>query len=307
MLMGIWHQLQSLRAKRHLLAFTIIYAIFVWIVISQSLVMVHNSPLNKYGDFSDLKKSSGSNATAKLQNFSNTSNAEFGLTYGEPTAPIFDQIAKPPLVGDFIPGFLSLPIIVSVLLYLVLIGVVIWLIHSRITHSPTQFTTIVLAGTILFFLHISLLFQLDSMIQYISSSNEPMAVFSARSNIPDIFYLLIFLQGVIISSLAAVWTRPLLPNEPHNAKFIQLHTENWRKYGSWIATLFGGVFLTTAIVFITDLSSVGRHFLRHALVLFGGGLVLHLGFITYKITKLEQKFSDLLKRRQKSTLLIRRH
>lgn len=293
--------------RRHLLAFTTVYSIFTWIVVSQLLVMVHNSPLNRYGEFSDLKGNPGANPTEKLQHFPNASNAKFGLTYGDPTNPIFDQIAGVHAGGDFISAFPRAYIIATVLSYLALSWGMIRLVKSRTESSSAQFTTIIIGGTILFFSLMLFLFELDPMLMYFQTNGKSVTIFSALAEIPTIFYILIIAQGVIISSLAAVWTRPLLPKELDNPKVIRLHSENWRKYGSWIASLFGGVFLTTAIVFITDLSSVGRYFLQHALVLFAGGLVLHLGFIIYKLTKLEEKFSDLISGKQKSSLLIRRH
>lgn len=293
-------KLQSMKKRKHLLAFAIIYVIFIWVISSQFLVMVHNSPLNRYGDFSDLDNNSGPNATAELQNFPNASDAKFGLTFGNPDKRIFTQISKLPR-GKFIVAFLRPYILAIAPLYVVLMIVII-LITNYITDRPAlQFSIKLIGGIISFSAIILAVFHSDPKIQFITQANESVPVVSARDEISSMFYFAIISQGAIIGSLAAVWTRPVIPDKSDDTEVIRLHIENWRKYGSWIATLFGGVFLTIALVFITDLSSVGQYFLRHAIVLFGGGLILHLVFITYKISKLEERFCSI-KERQRNRL-----
>lgn len=73
-------------------------------------------------------------------------------------------------------------------------------------------------------------------------------------------------------------------------KKLQIHVQNWRQYGTWLISLFVSVGWAGSLVFITDVAPFGRSFIFHAVVLFGGGLLLTIGFISVKLSRLEQHF-----------------
>lgn len=276
---GIWH----------LRIFAFLFPVFMWIVMSQSLVMVHNSPLNRYGGFSSLNSGNYTNSTAQLHNISNGTDANFGLTYGEPNVTIFKQVADLPVLT----GFFDIGLILFIIFYsLFMIGLVL-LAEGQQEKSTSKFITKTLVGVLIFFCLSILLYHIDKDIAYITAANELVGVIPNLLEITPVFHMMIIFQGAILSSIVAIWTTPILPKNPYDQEVISLHIGNWKQYGSWIATLLGGIFLTTAIIFITDLSPVGKYFLRHVLVLFGGGLLLDIMFIVHKIAKLEEEFTGL--------------
>jgi hypothetical protein len=131
-------------------------------------------------------------------------------------------------------------------------------------------------------------------------------------NIPLAFWGLILAQAVAIGLVSAVLSTDIIPdgavatwelsridsreglssNQVTNVdkERLRIHVQNWRQYGTWLISLFISVGLAGSLVFITDVAPFGRSFIIHAVVLFGGALALVVGFISYKISRLERHF-----------------
>lgn len=261
--------------------FFVILTVFVWVLFSQTLTLVHNTPANTHGGLSEIGSGSVNQSTADLHNISNNQ-TRFGLTYGDPGEPV-------PVQTEYGIGIISIfPRVLKGALFYVGTSLIFFrLIELYTEKRRNKFMLQLLSYVSLYMLSLIGYFHEDKKIVYYTSNAIELGIVEAGIIKP--FYLLIFVESIIVGGLTAIWTQPLIPVEKE-AEIIRFHRENWKQYGTWGTSLLGGVFLSSAVVFITDVSDVGWSFLRIAITLFGGGLVMYIAFIIYKIQNLEEEF-----------------
>lgn len=174
-------------------------------------------------------------------------------------------------------------------------GVAFSRIDQQKVSAPFEllFVAIFTFGSYIAFIYI--LFSRLLPIEYIYAE-ETIPVVTAYQNglIHPGFIFLIILQGAMFGVVCSIWTRPLNPkksleerNESDSNMSIRRHISNWRQYGSWIATILGGLFLSTIVLIIFNGTSYGTLVVRNMFILFGGTVVLSLGYITLKLAHLE--------------------
>lgn len=271
-----------------------LFSTYLLFILSTSIVMVHNSPLNTITNQND-EGDAFANAQSKLEE----ANKIPGITFGEIDQPVKDQTEM--LMESIIlsPPFPIFSILLSSSILLIFYqGTGLLERYTRMSASVSATITFIIS-VIAYAFGVILILEFTPKVHFITSNWESESVLWAVSNskvVPQFFFFTIF-QGAIVNSIPFVWSRPIIPsyyNRYSNSnQAILIHLDNWRKYGSWLATVFGGILLTSVLVFITDLSLFGSLFVQHALALIGGVVVLDLIFVIFKLQKIERKVAGL--------------
>lgn len=264
----------SLIQNRYKIAGILLFSLYLLIIVSTTVIMVHNSPLNTITSQSD------DDAFADAHLILQEENKRPGLTFGEVDRPVKDQVRTVTGYLIFSNRFVSLVALLTIaLLGLFCIGVYF-----------QSFILAVLSSVFCYMGGILVIFELTPQIYFITSNWSTESVLWAASNdrIVTGFFLLTFFQSIIVTSVPLLWTRSIMP-EFHSHQALRIHLNNWRKYGSWLATVLGGVLLTSVLVFINDNSPFGSLFIQHSLILIGGAVVLNLGFVVFKLQCIEKK------------------
>ncbi|SDW25220.1 hypothetical protein SAMN05443574_102136 [Haloarcula vallismortis] len=254
------------------------------ILVSNTVLMAHNSPVNTYDDLSfDNLPNNTTKATSELQSESNStaSSSQFGWTYGNPSNYLAQQVQfTVPLIGPIV----ALPY--TFILAITILSAVFaarYLRYQSILLSNLQISLMLfLTVLIVYFMGMILIFNIHPNIYYYNSSGQAI---SQWGNAHPSFYTLLFLQGGILSFTTLIWSQPITIDG--DEKKLDRHFNNWRSFGSWIGTLFGAIGLSAALAFINNVTDFGVVFIRHILVLFGTLVALCMGFVIYKLRKLE--------------------
>lgn len=231
--------------------------------------MVHNSPLNTITSQND-DIDAFTDATSKLQE----ENKRAGLTFGKVDQPVKDQVHS-------LTGYIIISrdfALVVIILSCIILGVC----------SKCSFLSSLITSIFAYMGGILAIFELIPQIHFLTHGGSSISVMQAilSDKVVTGFFLLSFLQAIIVCSVPLVWTRPIMP-EFHSNQGLRIHLNNWRKYGSWLATVLGGVLLTGVLVFLNNGSPFGSIFIQHVLILIGGAVVLNIGFVVFKLQCIE--------------------
>lgn len=289
-LMPDWNRIKSelLDITIYKITASIVFSIYLLLVLSTTTMIVHNSPLNRVVNSSDSHPFH--NAIPKLQD----AGSYPGLTFGEVQTPIHEQVRAVPALVIFTNEFILFTLSFSVLL------IIAFRIFKFFQPQLTERKRVLLFFVMIFgFLGMVLLF-LDFVPQvaYITKDWRRKSVLWAAMNwkIHPLFVILLMIQSIIISTLLFIWTRTIVPVEfKSNRTELQkkiVHIENWKQYGTWIVTIFGSIALTAILVFVQNVSSFGGLLIRHIVILLGGVVVLGLMFVILKIHRLESELMN---------------
>lgn len=271
----------------------VLFSAYLMIILSTSIAMVHNSPLNTITNQND-NGDAFTNASVKLED----ANKNPGITFGNVNEPVKDQTRM--LMGYVIT---TIPFSILVIPFSFILLAIFYYAPDYFEQNfnlPSGVSAILtlLASVIIYTLGVLAILEFIPEIHFITSGWDSKSVLWAVLNteiVPQFFLFMLF-QAVIVNSIPFVWTRPIMPqyyNRYSNSnQALLIHLENWRKYGSWMATVFGGILLTSVLVFITDLSLFGSLFVQHALALIGGVVAFDLAFVIFKLQRIECEIAE---------------
>lgn len=274
---------QNLKTHRYKIAAFVVFTIYLASVLSMTIAISHYTPLNTIS--TENESDPQENATEIL----NKTGKRAGLTVGDLDKPFKKQI------GTF-SGYLitSLPFLLSVSL-LALLLLLVFSKQSEDSNSILGLSQLLrfVVGIVLYIFSVVLILRFLPQVHFIDVNGNSRTIFWALSRDKMVmqFWILLFLQAAIINSVLYVWTRPVLPAYLNSRKkrALTMHLNNWRKYGSWLATVLGGVLLTSILVFITNTTQFGSFFIQHVLILVGGAVILDLLFIVFKLYRIEHE------------------
>lgn len=225
-----------LRRNDYKIVGAVLFSFYLLTIISTTVIMVHNSPLNTVTNQSE-NGDAFTDASSKLQE----ANKRPGLTFGKVDKPVKDQIQT--ITGHIISSnrFIFLVALLSVALFGVFSGL------QKYIQPPLLIP--ILLSILCYYFGVLAIFEFTPQIHFLTSDWNSESVRWATQNerlVPK-FALLIFLQSLIVSSVPLLWTQPIMP-EYHSHEALRIHLNNWRKYGSWLATVLGGVLLTGILI-----------------------------------------------------------
>ena len=276
------HQLnkQSFICKHSLqigafLAFTL----FILLLSSTSVIMLHNTPLNKVTSTSEDDVWKNAKSTLDKEN------KRPGITFGEVDRPVHQQTETALARIIISPLFLILIILLSSIVLLPLLFFKGSLLNFFL---PAVF----------YFVGMLSLLCIHPNIRFMTYGFQQESIlWNITDNLVGHFWILLTFQSVIVGTIPLVWSQPIMPR--YYNKYIssddltQVHIQNWRKYGSWLATIFGGILLTSALVYLENVSSFGSLFLQHVLIAIGGALLLNLVYVIHKLRRIEYEIATL--------------
>ena len=278
-----------MKGRLYLLVSALLIGLFATVVFSTTVVMVHHSPVNMAEDVT-LENATLPDLTGD--------NSSYGLTFGEKDQLVGEQ------VSGILPPYLITPAIPIGIVYFILTLVFGMERISESFRSPGKATGLFIAFVFLHGIITLGMFGFVDRIYYISNNTDyitaPMRVMYEAIVNTKLLIMLLILQGTVLATVLTLWTHPLVPKysdisrlRRYDSDLLKLNIRKWRQYGTWLSTVFGGVLLTGALVFITDASPYGGIFLTHALILVGGGTALSLGYIAYRIHRIETVLVDM--------------
>lgn len=273
-------------------------AILLWIVIamtlSSTIALFHNSPVNTADTSFDDLNQSDVNVTV------NGENQSFGLTYGQRNASLDNQ--------SFVMN-LGLMIVGPVFpLVIAFVGLLWWIwnygpsrMRSQNGNIKLHYATLGMA--FMYYLFSLFAYNLLPRVRYISVDyRNGVYLACAGADITPKFWLLIGFQSVIFATVAGIWTRPIIPDTVRSndtdisgVKKLEIHLENWRKFGSWAVTLIGGVIITSGIAFVGQLP-FGGFFVQHVIIVCGGAVLLILAYVIYTLDELKWVIGEVYRR-----------
>lgn len=240
---------------------------YTFLVVSTNLVMFQNSPINTLDvTFSD-EKSEINSAVAN--------NSQYGLTVGDPTEPLKALS-------------LNLDIIVITSSLLIVSG----LFFCLSTNFSGGRAWLVLYAAVFPISYLAIMSVLPGVQYFVVENNNHVSIslLSGISSQPLLFFVMLASQGLVMSSILYVWSLPLMPEFAPDAnetdghrELIKIHRNDWKQYGTWAVSLFGGLGIAASIAFFGGVSPYGSAFIIHTLILFGGSLFLIMGYVVWKI------------------------
>lgn len=270
--------------KRKILA-VLVFTAFLIPVFSTTIIITHNSPLNAV--VSGEEGDAWNNSAGKLIEAGKYP----GLHFGD-----FKPVRKQVLT---IPGLLILtwPLASWSLLFAVIVLGIPWFISQIVDWAKIWKAVLGVIWVFLIFPSFELtLFEFVHELYYITSDGwNDINIWQATlgRKMHTFFLVLLIGHSVTINLIPLLWTRTIIPDFftddeiSTNKKLV--HIENWRQYGTWMTTLFGGIALSAIFVLITENQGYGGAFIRHFLILLGGVVVLGLMFIVLKVYRLERE------------------
>lgn len=275
---------------RYKIAALMLFSVYLLIILSTSVAMIHNSPLNTITSQND-SSDAFSDASLKLQE----ADKHPGLTFGEVDKPVQTQTRM--LMGYII---ISIPFSILVLFLASTILAGFYYLPKFLEEYSNSPALLTFGLSMAFYgLSVVLILEIVPDVHFITSNWNRKSVLWAVLNgrLTPLFVLLIFFQSIIVNCIPFLWTRPIMPNYynrySNQNQALMIHLDNWRKYGSWMATVFGGIILTSVLVFLTDISLFGSLFVQHSLILIGGVVVLNLAFVVFKLQSIERRIAGL--------------
>lgn len=281
----------------------IAFVIIIALVITSTLRLFHNSPMNAAGmQVGDI----GNNTTSVevpvgSEETNRTRNQSLGLTYGDRNEAFLQKSSIWKFAFPLAPVTL-IPVTIFVgLLWAVNFCSASW--QARLHDSDVSESAIILIEsaatifitTLLYLILVSTTYALVLPVRYIYDPDNVISFARATMDgglVKSQFWTLIFLQGVLFGLVASIWIRPVYPDGLNNSAKTRIHQDyhlqNWRQYGSWIITILAGMILSASFVLIGNYSPYGGAFVRYFMLQIGGVLALVLAFIVFKMVKFEQ-------------------
>lgn len=251
------------------------FVVYIYFVLRANIALFQNSPVNLIENTS-LKDANASFLAKKEK--------RYGLTYGED-----------PQMSFHLFSFDHLEVALTAVVLALAILLVWYVVHTKISSLPAL---LFLFGWTYLSLYLVSLSHILPMNFYIEACTLIPAESLYKYAIP-LFWVNILIQSVSTAIVPMFWSIDVIPDFVRDSSgdirsdSLKSHLENWRQYGTWTVSIFGGLALTVAVTVVTNASPYGSAFVRYFLVLLGGMLLLIMGYVIYKTHKVERELVGL--------------
>lgn len=272
-MIAIIQRFQTIHRRNALVTFGLFA--YLTAVFLSSIWILHNGPTNSIANLSI--------ETATVSELRELGKP-FGITYGNPNVGFSHQLDSRTIGTTFFISGIFSAIFLMGLEY-----------KDSLPHSPSEILSLVYVLTmdLLYVVLFMSLLILVPEVNYINLTGDTVPIEMAMNNLSLSFWYLLFIHVVIISSIVAIWTRPIVPPPKYSwqtpdLELVQFNLENWKHYSTWIVTLYGGTLITIAAIYTVEVRSAGTPFFTHASILLGGGLFMILLFLMFKMWECER-------------------
>lgn len=284
--------------------FWIGFTIYVWLIFSSTIAILHNHPVNEIAPVGgndptlrsfDPNGTRFDSATRMLHERLGSNESGFGITYGVPYEPLWSQVDWILLGG--MPSTIPWGIVFTV----VLLGLYVS-IRRREGTAPSM--GVLLWSTVsiclLYLVFTLVAFDVIPLVNFYRATGETAGVLESLlgREIGLTFYLVVVSEGVFFAGITNLWLQPFVPDRiskkvrrdtisEEDVDRVNMYLAKWSQYGSWLVAVFGGAILSMAVLYVTEVRLFGGLVIRHIILLFGGTLVFYISFVACKIDVIE--------------------